>query len=233
MRKQFEYVYIYRLPANATDLDILKLLLDWHVSSKKAWTKPDQTEILFRLHENGIPVEELAQRTRETKEKMQNRLDSYRLLLRHRERSPNSTAKLQSNLLSHYREILNNDELRAWIKGDKRNQELFDMWVTKKRIRSAKDTRDMLPAILTDENGLAMLVEEEMTVKEAYHELGKAKKKTVFDSMVELATEMDEAPYKDIADYSTNAAKRRKLRRLERAISVLKERVGGNGRGDD
>src|SRR5262249_19238254 len=55
VRKQFEYVYVYRLPESAADLDILKLLLDWHVSSKKAWTKPDQTEILFRLHENGIP----------------------------------------------------------------------------------------------------------------------------------------------------------------------------------
>ena len=84
----------------------------------------------------------------------------------------------------------------------------------------------MLPEIIETPDGLTMLTEEDKTVKEAYRDLGKGKKYSVFDQIEQCAEAIEDAPWRDLVDLPTNRSKQRKLRRLEKALIALKERTG-------
>jgi hypothetical protein len=224
-RKQFESIDIFRIPADATEKDILTMLLDWHVSAKKAWSKPDQTEILWRLRQGGMDDEELSRRTRQPPGSIRNRLAAYELLQRFREKSPQSTPALQSNLLTHYRQLTGNKVLREWIAQDDGNFDLFNSWVRLNKIEEPKDTRDRLPKIVEDPKALAALVgDDDVKVKEVFIDFSKGSR-LLFDLVAECSRALQNAPYREVTNFSTNKAKERKLRKLEMAIAAFRANV--------
>jgi hypothetical protein len=225
MRKQFEVIDIFRIPAEATEKDILTMLLDWHVSAKKAWSKPDQTEILLRLYEGGMDVNELARRTRQSPTTIRNRLGAYDLLKKFRERNPNnSNPTEQSHILNHYRLVQANTVLREWISADDANFDLFTSWVKDGKIEEGKDTRDRLPKIVEDPKALAALTNEELTVKETFEDFSKEKKR-LFDIVSECARALRSASYREVTTFTSNKPKQRKLKKLQAAIAAFMENV--------
>jgi hypothetical protein len=220
-REKFEYLDILRIPAEATDKDVLCMLLDWHVSAKKEWSKPDQTEILLRLHEGGMDVNELARRTRQSTTTIRNRLGAYDLLKKFREKQPKSSTTEQSHVLNHFRLVQANSVLRAWVNADDTNFDLFTSWVKKGKIEEGKDTRDRLPKIVDDPKALAALTnDDELTVKEAFEDFNKDKKR-LFDTVGECARALRSASYREVTTFATNKPKQRRLRKLETAIAAF------------
>jgi len=218
-------IYFCRIPQAASDLDVKKLLLDWHVSTKKGWLKPDQMEVLWQLYQAGTTVDELARRTRENKDSMQNRLDAYDLLLKHRARiaaegGTITAPKAQSNLLSHYRQIMRDETLRAWIESDEANHKTFDDLVANRQIKEVKDTRDRLPTILASPEGLELLTDDEMTVRNAYDRISSSG--SIFEEIEAWTLKLQTIPLRDVSDLATNRTKMRRLTNLETAITDLK-----------
>jgi hypothetical protein len=229
IREQFEFIDIFRIPKDATEKDILSMLLDWHVSSKKEWSKPDQTEILHRLHEGGMDVNELARRTRQSPTTIRNRLGAYDLLKNFRDRNPSSKPVEQSNMLNHFRLVQANSVLRNWVNADDANFDLFSSWVKAGKIEEGKDTRDRLPKLVEDPKALAALTnDEELTVKEAFEDFNKDKKR-LFDIVSECARALQNASYREVTTFATNKPKQRKLRKLESAIATFLANVEEGG----
>jgi hypothetical protein len=239
-REKFEQIDILRIPSDATDKDVLCMLLDWHVSAKKEWSKPDQTEILLRLHEGGMDVNELARRTRQSATTIRNRLGAYDLLKKFRDRNQNSSTTEQSHILNHFRLVQANSVLRSWINSDDVNFDVFTSWVKKGKIEEGKDTRDRLPKLVEDPKAMTALTnDDELTVKEAYEDFNKDKKR-LFDIVGECARALRNASYREVTTFTSNKPKQRRLHKLEAAIAAFRasveeagERVPARARAQD
>jgi hypothetical protein len=222
---QWQHVYVRVLPKHVTEEEIMLLLGELHIAGKIEWRAFDQAEYVWRMNKvYGKTYDHLSNHLRWSRAKLAQKIGAFEETKTYLARTNDPQG---INRFSHFEEFMKKKELRDLREKDPRFMERFRQWVFEGRFPDAKDVRD-LPSIL--ENQEAFDVMEKHGIQKArtilYAE-NPALTSNLYSAVDRAILELEGIAIIEIkALQNGDDVRLEKLRRLQKALDSVKQRVG-------
>jgi hypothetical protein len=143
------------LPESITERSIAILLGEMHVAGKNTWTAFEKAGHIYAMHHSfGLTQDEIAQRLRMSKSKVNQLIQAFELMKKkYLVRYPQHASIRK---FSYFEELLKKSELRSWLKAEHGAEDRFVDWVGSGKIPRGVDVRE-LPAIVENAEALRAL----------------------------------------------------------------------------
>lgn len=218
------------LPNDIGDRDIAILLGEMHVAGKNTWSPFEKAGHVYRLHHDfGLTQEEIAQRLRLSKSKVNQLIRAFDLMKTRflpAYPKPSSIRKF-----SYFEEAFKNPALREWLTSTPGADGLMVQWVGEEKLTQGIHVRK-LPDVIANPAALAALTDHGFAA--AQKVLGEADATTdskLFRMMVDMTEALNKAQMNDIQRVRrpSESNARQVVENLDKALEQFLELCGLSG----